>query len=304
MIGPADEMVRPATGAGFSDGVEVAFGDAEAGIFVTARIGVIPGAPGTAAGGPATATALVVIFADRAPIEIHAQGGIEVADPDWTGIEVAGLRFETLKPLTSWRASFSGGRGGFDVVLDAVSAPCEAGAESEVARGGGLQGYEQLCRVTGTATVDGRTHDIECLGQRGHSWGVADWTRIESARSIGAWLDDAHAVALSAVRPAGAAGHGEEATTAWLVADGEERAAVLELEDPRLSTGYDAEGRQRRATLELWESEDSEMPHRASGQLLCGTTLDLGTLRMDCAFFAWRMEGRAGVGRYDLIRRA
>ena len=303
MIGPADETLRPTTGAGFSDGVEVAFGDAESDIFVTARIGVIPGDGGAATAGPATATALVVVFADRAAVEIQAQSGVEVADPDWAGIEVSGLRFETLEPLTSWRAVFSGERGGFDVVLDAVSPPCEAGAGSEVARGGGLQGYEQLCRVTGTATVDGRTRDIACLGQRGHSWGVADWTKIESARSIGAWLDDAHAVALSAVRPAGAASHADEAVTAWLIADVEDRATVLELDDPRLSTGYDAEGRQRRATLELWESEDSEIPHRASGQLLCGTSLDLGTLRMDCAFFAWRMQGRAGVGRYDMIRR-
>jgi hypothetical protein len=35
----------------------------------------------------------------------------------------------------------------------------------------------------------------------------------------------------------------------------------------------------------------------------CGTSLDLGRLHLDCAFFSWRMEGRAGVGRYDVLRR-
>jgi hypothetical protein len=36
----------------------------------------------------------------------------------------------------------------------------------------------------------------------------------------------------------------------------------------------------------------------------CGTSLELGRLRLDCAFFDWRMEGRVGVGRYDVLRRA
>ena len=31
---------------------------------------------------------------------------------------------------------------------------------------------------------------------------------------------------------------------------------------------------------------------------------DLGDVRLDTAFFAWRMEGREGVGRYDVMRRA
>ena len=31
--------------------------------------------------------------------------------------------------------------------------------------------------------------------------------------------------------------------------------------------------------------------------------LDLGRLRMDCAFFRWRMEGREGVGRYDVVQK-
>ena len=43
---------------------------------------------------------------------------------------------------------------------------------------------------------------------------------------------------------------------------------------------------------------------RAAGEVLCGTTLDLGRLRLDCSFLAWRMEGRVGVGRYDILRRS
>jgi hypothetical protein len=38
--------------------------------------------------------------------------------------------------------------------------------------------------------------------------------------------------------------------------------------------------------------------------VLCGSSLDLGSLTLDCAFFRWHLEGRAGVGRYDILRRA
>jgi hypothetical protein len=49
--------------------------------------------------------------------------------------------------------------------------------------------------------------------------------------------------------------------------------------------------------------EESAYVRRAAGQVLCGTTLDLGQLRLESAFFGWRMEGRDGVGRYDVLRR-
>jgi hypothetical protein len=69
-----------------------------------------------------------------------------------------------------------------------------------------------------------------------------------------------------------------------------------------LSTTYDADGRQRHAGAELWVDDDGP-PRRLAGHVLCGTTLDLGRLRLDCAFFRWHMDGREGVGRYDVLRR-
>jgi hypothetical protein len=38
--------------------------------------------------------------------------------------------------------------------------------------------------------------------------------------------------------------------------------------------------------------------------VLCGSSVELGQLRLDCAFFAWQVDGREGVGRYDVVRRA
>ena len=49
---------------------------------------------------------------------------------------------------------------------------------------------------------------------------------------------------------------------------------------------------------------EDDYARRAAGEVVCGTTLDLGRLRLQCAFFRWRMEGRTGVGRYDVLTRA
>jgi hypothetical protein len=146
---------------------------------------------------------------------------------------------------------------------------------------------------------------LDGLGQRGHSWGSPDWSRISLARTIGAWMGEDLAVSLAAIRPAGAEHHEDERVAATILdhdpeSDAPRASTVL---DPRVSTVYDADGRQRAAGLELYLDEDG-FPRRAAGEVVCGTTLDLGRLRLDCAFFRWRMEGRTGFGRYDVLRRA
>ena len=154
-----------------------------------------------------------------------------------------------------------------------------------------MAGYEQPCQVTGTVRAGGRERAIAALGQRGRAWGDPDWERIELARTVGAWTDAACA-ALTAVRPAGASNHAEEA--AW--------AAYWEPEGPcsrsttaALSTTYDGEGRDapRRARA---VAAPTRSPGRAAraGEVLCGSSLDLGALRLDCAFFRWHLEGRHG----------
>jgi hypothetical protein len=122
---------------------------------------------------------------------------------------------------------------------------------------------------------------------------------------VGAWLDDDLAVSLTAIRPAGATHHDQEKVAATILdrdVDSDQPRATAVLE-PRLSTTYDGDGRQIAAGLELFVDEDG-VPRRAAGELRCGTTLDLGRLRLHCAFFRWRMEGRTGVGRYDVLARA
>jgi len=99
-------------------------------------------------------------------------------------------------------------------------------------------------------------------------------------------------------RPRGAIGHGQEQVVAWLVSGGEARL----VEDARISTVYDAEGRQRNAGLELWMPGE-DFPRRATGTAVAGTTLSLDGLRVNAAVFSWRMEGRDGAGAYEVTFR-
>jgi hypothetical protein len=288
------EQVRTPTGPAFADAVTFAFGDAGAQLYGLARIGLSPGEDGE----PRSGSALAVLFAGRDPVAAVARGGMDVDDgAGWDSIAVGDLGMTVGEPLREWTVTMEGERHGFELRFEALSPPAEIAGDDAVVVAGGMAGYEQLCRVTGRVRAGGRTVEVRCLGQRGHGWGEPDWERIEVARTVTAWPGSGFAIALTSVRPAGAA-HAEEATWAALL-DGE---GALRIADPRLSTTYDADGRQRRAGLELWV-HDGEPAIRGSGEVLCGSTLDLGQLRLDCAFFRWRIDGETGVGRYDVLRR-
>jgi hypothetical protein len=295
-VGPEHDAPRPRTGDGFSDAVTVAFGDERADLYGVARLGLAENG----------ASGLVILFHGGDPVAVRAEGGIEAGEPSsWDEVSAAGLDTEVVEPLRAWRLSFASDEAAFDLDLRAHGAVAELDPEHPVARVGGMAGFEQACHVTGSATVGDRRLGVDALGQRGHSWGSPDWDRIALARTVAAWLDDELSISLTAIRPAGAKHHEEERVAATVLdrdpETGAERAAAVV--DPRLTTTYDGDGRQRAAGLELYLDPEA-FPRRAAGEVVCGTTLDLGRLRLDCAFLRWRMEGRSGVGRYDVLRRA
>jgi hypothetical protein len=295
-VGPEHDAPRPRTGEGFSDAVTVGFGDERADLYGIARVGLADNG----------ASGLAILFHRGEPVAVRAEGGVDAGEPrSWDDVSAGGLDTEVVEPLRAWRLRFASDEASLDLDLRAVGAIAELDPEHPVARTGGMTGFEQACRVTGTATVGDRRIDVDALGQRGHSWGAPDWERIALARTVAAWLGDELAVSLTAIRPAGA-GHHEDERVAATVLDrdpetGADRASPVV--DARLSTTYDGDGRHRAAGLELYLDEDG-YPRRAAGEVVCGTTLDLGRLRLDCAFLRWRMEGRTGVGRYDVLRRA
>ncbi|MGE5282555.1 MAG: hypothetical protein ACM3N0_09605 [Chloroflexota bacterium] len=118
-------------------------------------------------------------------------------------------------------------------------------------------------------------------------------------RSIGIVFSDGGLLALSAVRPEGAEGHGDEEVAAVLCnADG----APVEVSEALLSTEYGPDGVQRRATLELWVEDDDEQPLRGGGTLISAASVEHTGLRGGIAFFRWSVDGREGLGHYEVLR--
>jgi hypothetical protein len=144
--------------------------------------------------------------------------------------------------------------------------------------------------------VNGRR--VECLGVVSETATPPSWSETDAVRTIACVFEPGLAVLALARRPRGARGHGDEKVTGWLVRDG----APHSVEDTRISTVYDADGRQRSAGLELWLPGE-DFPRRVSGAAKAGASLTLEGLRVHAAVFAWRMEGRDGVGAYDIIVR-
>lgn len=287
----ADEQPRTSEDPSFRDAVTFSFGDPAVQLYGLARVAI--------GGGAASGFAVVYAGSELAGASSEAQVALDAPD-DWEAVRAAGVRCTVATPLESWTLEYAGAEATFELSFEALSTPAVLDPGGAVAQAGGMEGYEQLCGVTGSVRHGGRSLRVNCLGQRGHGWGTPDWGRIELARTLSAWMGADRAVTLTAVRPAKAKHHDAEALGGFLI----ERGEPTPIFDPRLSTTYDGELRQRRAGLELWMSEEGGHARRAAGSAVCGTTVDLGELRLDSAFFDWRMEGRTGVGRYDVLRRA
>jgi hypothetical protein len=293
VIGPGHEDVRSAGAAGFGEAVTFSWGDLEQNVFGSLRLGLTGSSPALKSG-------LGLLFRGSAAVAASAGGGEEDNAPDWRHLSAGGAMTETIEPLTCWRAVLDAEDGGFDMTFTALCPPVEPGADA-----GALEGYEQLCAVRGTVRCGGEELHVDGLGQRGRQWGVTDWDSMELSRSVSAWLAPDAAVMLFASRPSKAKGHEGERTSAFILGAGAEGepAVVVPVAEPRLSTVYDGEGRQLRAGMELWPAEEDGFARRAAGEAVGGTSLELGRLRLDASFFSWRMEGRDGVGRYDVWRR-
>jgi hypothetical protein len=117
-------------------------------------------------------------------------------------------------------------------------------------------------------------------------------------RSIGIVFADGGLLALSSVLPDGRGAHGDEQVAAVLCdPDG----APFEFEEALLSTEYGVDGVQRRVTLELWADADGR-PLRGAGTLISSVAVERDGLASRIAFFRWSVEGREGLGHYEVSR--
>jgi hypothetical protein len=166
-----------------------------------------------------------------------------------------------------------------------------------------LDGFDQLCRVTGRFALDGAEHSIDCLGMRTSRSGSFDLGKLESVRAVSTWFEPDEGLALIAFRGRKAKSHDGDAVTAAVL--GPERSVPVE--DPRLTTTYDAGGWPVRAGLELWlagEGEEEQYPRRASGEAAGAHAQSAaGDLDLRAEPFRWHSRGREGAGIYILARR-
>ena len=269
----------------------IAFADPASGFCATLRLGL--------AGGR-TASGLALLFHDGEQVALAADSEVAVDDPSsWDAISAAGIDVTVVEPLQRWTVSFASDEASLDLEVEACGPAAELGDDDPVAALGGMQGFELPVRVRGTAVLGDLQLAIDALGQRSRSWGSPDWSKISRTRLVQGWFDGG-TISLAAISPQGRA-HGEEAVSAAIL--GPHGAATVD--DARISTTFDDQDRQRRVALELWVGEDEDRrPRYLSGEVFCGTTLDLGRLRLDSAFVHWRFDGMAGIGRYDILRRS
>ena len=116
-----------------------------------------------------------------------------------------------------------------------------------------------------------------------------DAGRWELARLLSAVFDDGLMLAVVALRPTGAAGHGEESVVGVLVRNG----SPVVVDEALLSVEYDPAGGPRRVGVELYEGADS-LPLRIAGDRVAA---DPGRTAL-----AMRNGGVSGRGRLAIVR--
>jgi hypothetical protein len=127
--------------------------------------------------------------------------------------------------------------------------------------------------------------------------GELDWDEVETVRLLSGRFDDGRAIALAALRPRGAEGHGDEAVFGVLVSDGEAES----LSEALISTEYGPDGAVRRIGLELYREHDG-LPLRVAGDATEATSERDGGVERRRVALALRAAG-AGIGVLDVLTR-
>ena len=270
-------------GEGVTDAVTFSCADRDAGLYGLARRR--RRARPTAAG-----SALGVLFAGREPSRSLAEGGDRARrGADWDELRLPGSsRRSTSRSRAGACARRRRAAAASSSTFEALSPPAELGGDDarRGRRDGGLRAALPRARDRG-----GGRDAIDGLGQRGHSWGNAglgpDRAHAHASR---AWLEDGSGCARGR-----APGRRRAATPT--------RRSGARCSTPSGALPSTSRGSRPPTTataasaapgLELWVDEDDDYPRRGAGEVVCGSTLELGALRLDCAFFALAHRGPRG----------
>jgi hypothetical protein len=184
-------------------------------------------------------------------------------------------------------------------------------AVRSAAQVGGIDGFDQLCQVSGTVALGAGAQDVACLGWRSER-GPLELDRIESFREVAAWFAPREGLALLALRPRDARGHESDVIAAVVL----EGAQGVPVSDPRMSTTYTAAGLPARVGLELWVEEEplapdapddaapEQFPRRAAAEAVGeGLGWENAGFALQAVPLLWHSRGRDGAGVYLLGRR-
>jgi hypothetical protein len=203
-------------------------------------------------------------------------------------------------------AALAGTRADEDWRLEGAAVELVISADVEPAVVPDSAGFDQLCRIRGTATVSGASHEVDCVGRRG-TRNDLELATLDSLRDISVWFGPEHGVALTALRPEGVSGHGEDRINVAVFEAGQ----LVQVADPRLSTTYGSARMPSRASLELWletdEEEDDTPQHarRLAGEALGGCARgNRGGANVQANVFRWHISGQDGCGVYMVVRPA
>lgn len=118
-------------------------------------------------------------------------------------------------------------------------------------------------------------------------------------RSIGIVFSDGGLLAIASSLPRSGGDQGDEEVTAVLC---DADAVPVTFEEALISTEYGEDGVQRRVSLELWPDVDDVRPLRGAGRLIDSVAVRRAGVDARIAFFRWSVEGREGLGHYEVAR--
>jgi hypothetical protein len=128
--------------------------------------------------------------------------------------------------------------------------------------------------------------------------GELDWDEVDAVRVLSARLGDGRRLAVVALRPAGASGHGDE-LVAGAIGDGESFAGLSE---PLLSTEYGPDGSPRRLGLEVYPADDGPAL-RIAADVTAVTASTAGGVERIATALSVRDGAGEGAGAFDTLKR-
>ena len=125
-----------------------------------------------------------------------------------------------------------------------------------------------------------------------------EWDGIAAVRLLSAEFKDRSVLAVLAVRPAGASGHGEEHVAAVLR---DHKGDETELEHALLSTEYGSDGEPTRIGIEL-HLNDEEIPLRGAGDASASRVIEDAAMRRSVTQLTMRLDGTEGKGAFEILK--